>query len=143
MRRAVLLFASVVFAIAADAAPVGSIKGYVRDASGAVIPGVILALQNELTSVTQKTTTDENGLYQFRDLQPGMYQVSAELAGFRKTTVRGILVLVDQLVPLDLVLNVGDITQEVEVTATATLVEPDKVSTGVNFDPDLTALVPP
>ena len=142
MRRAVLLFASVVFAIAADAAPVGSIKGYVRDASGAVIPGVILALQNELTSVTQKTTTDENGLYQFRDLQPGMYQVSAELAGFRKTTVRGILVLVDQLVPLDLVLNVGDITQEVEVTATATLVEPDKVSTGVNFDPDLTAQLP-
>src|SRR5207249_9821073 len=43
---------------------------------------------------------------------------------------------------LDLLLNDGDITQEVEVTATETLVEPDKVSTGMNVDPDLTAQLP-
>jgi hypothetical protein len=142
MKRVFFLCVFLAFAVCAYAAAAGAIKGYVRDASGAIIPGVVITLQNELTNVTQKTTSDENGFYQFRDLPPGSYQITAELTGFRKTTVRAVSVLVDQIVSLDLVLNVGEITQEVEVTAAPTLIEPDKVSTGVNFDPSLTAQLP-
>jgi len=142
MRRAFLLSLLVAFALSANAAPVGSIKGYIRDASSAIIPGVLVTAQNELTNVTQTTTSDENGLYQFRDLPPGTYTITAELPGFRKATVRAITLLVDQIISLDLVMNVGEVTETVEVTATPTLIEPDKVSTGVNFDPSLTAQLP-
>jgi hypothetical protein len=89
-------------AAAAWAAPVGSIKGYVRDASGAIVPKAALTLSNEKTGVQQKTVSDATGLYQFLDLNPGSYRVTAEVPGFRTIDVKGVIVLVDQIVQLDL-----------------------------------------
>ena len=89
------------------AAPVGSIKGYVRDSSSGVVRGAVVAVSNELTNVSRKTISDENGFYQFPALAPGMYSVTAESSGFRKQTVRAVSVLVDQIVSVDLKLVVG------------------------------------
>ena len=89
-------------AVSAWAAPVGSIKGYVRDASGAIVPNATVMLSNEQTGVPQKTATDSVGLYQFLDLNPGRYTVSVAVQGFRTTEVKGLVVLVDQIVSLDL-----------------------------------------
>src|SRR5947209_7468103 len=91
------------------AAPVGSIKGYVQDPSGAAVPNASIQLKNELTNQTAATKSDASGLYQFLDLAPGTYSVSVETAGFRKETVRAVEVVVDRIVSLDLKLTVGTV----------------------------------
>src|SRR5260370_27262818 len=98
-----------------SAAPVGSIKGYVRDASSAVLPSASLELKNEQTNLVQNTTSDATGFYQFLDLPPGMYSITAEVPGFRKELVKSVSVLVDQIVSVDVKLVLGQVTEVVEV----------------------------
>jgi hypothetical protein len=124
------------------AAPVGSIKGFVRDASGAVVPNAILTLSNEKTGVRQKTVSDAAGLYQFLDLNPGSYKVAAEVPGFHTTEVQGVVVLVDQIVSLDLKLEVGDVSQAVEVSGSVELLQTENPATGTNITTELTATLP-
>jgi carboxypeptidase family protein len=59
-----VLFVMHLAAVLAWPAPIGSIKGYVRDPSGAPVPNAILSLTNERTGVVQKTVSDGAGLYQ-------------------------------------------------------------------------------
>jgi len=143
MRKGCLLVSLLCSAVVTSAAPVGSIKGYVRDASGGAVTGSSVAVSDELTKVSRKTIADGNGFYQFLDLAPGLYSVSGEAAGFRKGIVRSVSVLLNQVVALDLTLAIGTVNEVVEVVGGVnTLIEPDKVSTGVNFDPTLTARLP-
>src|SRR5689334_246689 len=113
----VLTFALVFFLAVwiAIAAPVGSIKGYVKDATGAVVPGASILLISEETNLRQPATTDSAGFYQFLQLPPGNYEVTAEAQGFRKTVVRHIRVAVDQITTLDMSLDIGQVTDAVEV----------------------------
>ena len=126
-----------------SAAPVGSIKGYIRDATGAQVPNASVQLKNQQTNATQDAKSDSTGLYQFLDLAPGMYSISAETAGFRQALVKSVTVLVDQIVSVDIKLEVGQITEVVEVDGgVIAVIEPEKSSTGTNFDPKLTANLP-
>jgi len=129
-------------AVSAWAAPVGSIKGYVRDASGAIVPNATVMLSNEQTGVPQKTATDSVGLYQFLDLNPGRYTVSVAVQGFRTTEVKGLVVLVDQIVSLDLKLQLGDVSQSVEVSSNVELLQTESPATGTNITSVLTAGLP-
>jgi hypothetical protein len=125
------------------AAPTGAIKGYLKDQSGAVVPNATVELRNEVTNVSYKTTSDDTGFFQFLDLPPGVYQVVAEATGFRKTAIRAVNVLVDQIVSLDVKLDVGQVTEVVEVSGGVTaLIEPEKTSTGTNFDPKMVLNLP-
>jgi len=117
------------------AAPVGSIKGYVRDATGAFVPNATITLENQLTKVSAKAQSDSTGLYQFLDLPPGTYTLTAELTGFRTEVFPDVTVLVDQIVSLDFTLSPGQVTERVVVQGGVTaLIEPEKISTGTNFD---------
>jgi hypothetical protein len=108
------------------ASPVGSISGTVKDSSGAVIPSVKLALTNTDTNVQASATTNPQGEFQFLQLSPATYALVAESAGFKKTTVPSVLVQVDQITHLELVLEVGNLTESVQVEAVAPLLENDK-----------------
>ena len=127
---------------AAWAAPVGVIKGYVRDPSGATIAGAKVTLTNEGTGVTQATVTEPTGLYQFLDLNPGRYKVTAQAPGFRITEVKGLVVLVDQIVALDLKMELGDVTQAVEVSGSMELLQTENAATGTNVTAEMTASFP-
>ncbi len=124
------------------AAPVGSIKGYVRDSSGAVVPNAIVALVNEKTGVHVKTLADSAGVYQFLELNPGSYKVSAVMKGFRTTEVKGLELLVDQIVSLDLKLEVGDVAQVVEVNGSVELLQTENAATGTNITAEMTSELP-
>jgi hypothetical protein len=127
----------------ASAAPLGSIKGYVRDPSSAFVAHASIELKNQLTNQTRKTNSDASGLYQFLDLAPGTYSLSVQAAGFRSESVRAVTVLVDQIVSLDLQLSVGAVTEVVDVNGSALpLIEPEKSSTGTTFDLKLMANLP-
>jgi hypothetical protein len=126
-----------------SAAPVGSIKGYIRDATAAAVPNASVQLKDERTNVTQNTRSDVTGLYQFLDLAPGMYSITAETPGFRKEVIKSVAVLVDQIVSVEIKLEVGQSTEVVEVDGGITaVIEPQKSSTGTNFDPKLTSNLP-
>jgi carboxypeptidase family protein len=109
------------------ASPTGSITGFVKDPSGALVPGVKITLTNTATNAQLTALSDENGGFQFLQLAPASYSLVFELSGFKKTIVNA-LVQVDQITRVDVVLEVGEIAQEVEVRAVGTLLESDKTT---------------
>ena len=97
------------------------IVGTVTDETGGVLPGVEVVITNMDTALTRSTFSDDSGNYHVRLLPVGRYSVSGELVGFKKQEISGIILQVDQVARIDLGLEVGEITELVEVEGTAPL----------------------
>jgi hypothetical protein len=97
--------------------------GSVKDATGAVVPGVTVTLRNTQTNVSRSTTSDKDGAYLFTLVAIGTYEVTAEHSGFRKFLQKGITLDVNQNGRLDVTLQVGRGTEVVEVTANVAQVD--------------------
>lgn len=108
----------------------GNIQGAVRDQSGAALPGVTVTVENVNTRIDRTTLTNESGNYDVALLPPGTYTVAAELLGFRKEVKSGITVQVNQTVRIDFDLAVGSVTESIEVTAVAPLVQSQESAIG-------------
>ena len=99
------------------------ISGTVRDQSGAVLPGVeVTAIQSE-TGVRRSMVTNETGSYVLPDLPVGPYRLEAGLPGFRTFVQTGIVLQVNAKPEINPVLEVGQVSEQVEVQANAALVE--------------------
>jgi hypothetical protein len=122
----VSVFLSVLLVLQAKGSPVGSVGGIVKDPSGALIPGVKLTLTNTGTNATLTVTTNPQGEFQFVDLPPATYSLIAEATGFKKIVMSAVVVQVDQITHLELALEVGALTESVQVEAVAPLLENDK-----------------
>jgi hypothetical protein len=109
-----------------SASPVGSVAGSIKDSSGALVAGVKVSLTNTSTNAKLETTTNPNGEFQFVQLAPATYSLVAEAQGFKKISVSSVLVEVDQITHLELTLEVGSLTESVQVEAVAPLLENDK-----------------
>src|SRR6266704_2203991 len=112
-------------ALAQNAALVGT----VRDAQQALIPGAMVTLQNVDTSVELTTMTNELGNYEFPTVRPGSYSVRVELSGFRRF-VQNVSLAVNQRSRIDATLQVGDISAEVTVQETTTVVQTESSALG-------------
>ena len=97
----------------------GTVLGMVRDDSGAVIPGANVTIRDEGTSLTQTQTTSASGEYVFTPLKIGRYSVEVEHSGFKKERRTGLVLNIQQQAVVDFTLSVGDVTNEIEVTAAA------------------------
>lgn len=111
----------------------GTITGKVVDASGGIIPGAEVTITNTGTGDARTAVTNDAGTFRVTNLIPGNYQVKVALTGF-KTAVSDAELTVGQIVSLNIVLEVGQITEELIVTdAAATVdVEQGRVSTLVD-----------
>src|SRR5262245_33783030 len=96
-----------------------TLLGTVTDSSGAVVSGARVKVTEMRTGLERFSTTNSSGNYQFVDLPPGQYEVTAEQAGFKKATQKGIDVQVNSDVRVNFSLQPGAIEQVVEVTAQA------------------------
>src|SRR5215510_2634896 len=85
----------------------GTITGAVSDPTMAVIPGVSIAATNIQTSSKYETVTTETGNYTLSLLPAGVYEISAELPGFKRYVRQGITVVVAQTLRIDVTLEVG------------------------------------
>lgn len=103
----------------------GAVLGTVSDASGALIPGVTITVTNEGTNQSRQAITNETGSYRVEPLQAGLYTVTAELTGFRKEVRTQVNVDVNARVRLDFALQVGTLSETIEVQAAAPLVQTD------------------
>lgn len=107
-----------------------SIVGNVRDASGAVMPNVAITITNQSTGEQFKQPTNPAGAYAFTTLFPGMYKIHAEMAGFQSIDIENIQLQVTQTARYDLTLQVGAVTQKIEVSASAPVLATDKADIG-------------
>src|SRR5256885_7480833 len=106
------------------------ISGSVQDQSGAVLPGVEVAATQTETGVRRTTVTNETGTYVLPNLLLGSYRLEAALPGFRTFVQTGIVLQVNSNPTIKIVLQVGQIAEQVEVQANAGLVETRSVSVG-------------
>src|SRR5687767_11312512 len=99
------------------------ISGTARDQSGAVLPGVELTATQTETGILRTTISNETGSYVFSNLPTGPYRLEASLPGFRTYVQTGIVLQVNANPVINVILEVGQISEQVEVQANATLVE--------------------
>ena len=114
-----LLFAMLFVPAAGAQDIVGHVSGTVTDASGAVVAGVKLAIINEATLERRNVTTDRNGFFAEDELPVGTYTVTAEKNGFKTTQVKGNVVHAGGRTTVDLRMEIGTVTEVVEVTGAA------------------------
>lgn len=108
----------------------GSIVGATRDASGAIIPGVRVTVVNDSTNVSFSAVTNDVGAYSFTTLPPGPYTLHAEAGGFRPVDITGIQLQVNQTIRHDLHMQIGQVTEKVEVNATLATLATDTSDVG-------------
>jgi len=108
----------------------GSVDGSVTDPSGAPIAGAQVTLTNLGTSERRTQVTGSDGLYLFANLLPGRYSIDVEKPGFKKYSRPDVVVEVNQSAHIDAGLQVGDVSQVVEVTAATPLIQTETSSLG-------------
>ena len=101
----------------------GRILGRVADPSGAVLAGVSVTLTNEATAVSRSVQSNSSGDYVFVEVQPGVYDVTFEQAGFRQSLRKGVTVEVNQVMTLNQVMQIGEQKETIEVSSEAPLVD--------------------
>ena len=107
-----------------------SVTGVVRDPAGAVITNSKVTLENVATGVLKTANTDQNGSYTFFDVKIGRYKLKAEAQGFKAAVAEEFTVTVNAHQRVDLQLEVGAVTESVQVTGAASVVETDSSSRG-------------
>jgi hypothetical protein len=104
----------------------GSIVGTVLDATGAVVPNAQVSATNVSTNQVIETTTDQSGRYQFLNVQPGTYDIKVTAQGFRTLSQSGIDVAANIVARSDIRLEVGQVSEQVTVAASAVLLQTEK-----------------
>src|ERR1051326_4298223 len=124
---AIVLIAAFVCGTAAVAAAqetTGTITGVAKDQTGAVLPGVTVAVKNVETGRTTEIVTNASGLYTAPLLQPGEYEVTFTLSGFQSRTTKGIQLHVNDRLEVNGQMGVSGVSENVQVSAASQFVQP-------------------
>src|SRR6266849_5516908 len=108
--------------------PSGEISGTVVDSSGLSVPGVTVTLTNQATNVARVVQTNEVGLYVISAIPPGTYDLKAELLGFRTVERKGIPVQVGSANRLAFTMEVGNLSETLEVVAHSPLIQTENAA---------------
>ena len=108
----------------------GSLLGTVTDTSAAVVPAATVTITETNTNLTRSAPTNANGNFAFPSLEPGVYRMRVEHEGFRSTVRDGVEVQVNSTVRIDFQLQVGAVSETVNVTDQAPILQTDRSDTG-------------
>lgn len=112
----------------------GSITGAVVDSSGGLVQSAQLTLTNEDTGLALKGATTSSGRYVFAPLQPGRYRITVESAGFKRSERRGLLVQVGERLGVDVTLEVGAVSETINVSEESPLLQTTNANLGQVID---------
>ena len=142
------ILAFLVFVALAMAVPMfaqsdrATIAGTVKDASSAVLPGVLARVTNTGTNEVQTTTTDSTGFYRLGNLAVGNYTVSFVKSGFKTLERKGIVLLISQVAEIDAALEVGGTTETVEVTTESPILQTEDAAVSTNLNGEAVSELP-
>ncbi len=120
----------------------GTVLGTVTDSSGAVVVNAKVTLTNSGTATVQTIETNASGNYTFADVSEGTYSVSIEAAGFKKEVRQNISATVNTSTRVDVQLQPGNISQQIEVTAATPPLQTDRADTETSISTVETANLP-
>lgn len=126
MRHVLLLTGFLLTAATSWGSPTGSLTGFIKDPSGAFVAAAKVTVTNIATGGRLTALTEASGAYLFPQLPPATYSLVAEAAGFKKAGITNVLVEVDQITRADLALEVGGVTETIEVSSAAPLLQSDR-----------------
>src|ERR1039458_426010 len=129
-----VLFALLALSVARAQIETGTIVGVVQDSTGGVVPNAAVTLTHVATGVARQTHTDAQGAFNAQFMPLGTYAVTVTAAGYQAKTLTGITLQVDQTINLTIALSVGSVSQSVEVTGAAPLVDTTTSSVGQVID---------
>jgi trimeric autotransporter adhesin len=109
---------------------VGGIRGSVQDPGGAVIGDAKVTLLNEATGTSRTTQSNASGEYAFAQVEPATYSIVVEAPGFKKLTRTSVIVGTQETVGVDLKLEIGQVSESVQVTGEIALIENTNASNG-------------
>ncbi|HEY1239340.1 MAG TPA: carboxypeptidase regulatory-like domain-containing protein [Bryobacteraceae bacterium] len=133
-----LCFAAFGFSQATD----GTIVGKVSDASGSAVGGAVVTATNKNTGVKYTSPANETGEYRMNNVPVGPYDVSVTAKGFATATVAGIQVELNHTASVNLTVQVGTVTTQVDVTESTALIDTSTAQLQTNFDSRLAVDVP-
>ena len=125
-RLALMLALLAAVALPAHAQVAGVIQGTVTDAQSAVLPGVALTLRNTDSGAMRTSVSESDGQYRFGGLQPGTYELKAELQGFATVDVERLVITIGLVVRQDLKMQLQNLQETVTVTGEAPVIEVTK-----------------
>ena len=111
----------------------GTLRVTVTDKSGASVEDARVTVTNEATNVSTTATASSAGTYVFPNLLVGAYRISVEKTGFKKSLSTGVVVESNQTAEAAAVLEVGDVSSVIEVSAGAELVKTESSELGATF----------
>ena len=112
----------------------GSLRGRITDPDGAATSAAKITITDQATRVGRATITNDQGEYVFTAVTPGTYTVSAEAAGFKRLERKDVVITTQSATTVDLKLELGQVTDQIDVTAEAPLLETGEASTGQALD---------
>src|SRR5262245_54008008 len=125
-----LLLTSISMRPACPQTTYGAVVGTALDNSGSVVVGAKVTVANQNTGETYSRLTNDVGTYSFPTLIPGVYQIRAEMTGFRPIEIRDIVLQVNQTARFDLNMEIGQVTENVQVVASAPVLAQDTSDVG-------------
>ena len=120
----------------------GQLRGTVTDQTGAVVVGATITITNDATNIAQTTHTDEHGQYFFVGLRPAVYTIKAESKGFRVVENKNVVLQVDQQASVDFSLHPLGVSETMEVTTTAPLLDTESSTLGTDITNEYVKEIP-
>lgn len=146
MSRSLLGSLIAVFALAASPAIAqtgdGSLRGYVKDQQGGVLPGVTITALSPVLQAPVTSVTDSAGYYRLLNLPPGTYIVTAELGGFATYRREGVVMRAGTTFAVDIEMQVGNLAETITVSGESPMIEVGRPTSVMNIDGDLLRAAP-
>jgi hypothetical protein len=148
MTRITARFAAGFATVALSALPLfgqaftANLTGLVTDASGSAIPSVSVKIKNVATNETRQASTGTEGRYTFSQLLPASYELTAEAKGFKTFVQRNILLQANQSAELNFPMQVGEISQTVEVAEALVALDTQTANQSVTMDKEMVQQLP-
>ncbi len=112
----------------------GTILGTATDSTGAVVPGATVTVKNQNTGEARTFTTDSSGNFRFNAVPAGTYTETVAAPGFKTTSISNLVVTVNTETRADVAMQVGQVTETVDVQASAPLLQTDTAALGTAID---------
>src|SRR5262249_54586447 len=126
----VFLSALIIAPAAYSQTTTSTIEGTIKDPQGSVVPNAQVDVKSTSLTIERTATSDENGFYRVAALPAGTYAVTVSRSGFSNSTFPSVELTVNRTVTLDVQLEVGKVTEQINVTAEAALIDSTTAATG-------------